>query len=895
MKKQKNFKLMKIEDNKNFNTNELKDKVNFPAKIIIPRINYSNLSEIKSPSKKTVKKGFFDKINSPKIIPKKIIEPFYEINKESTNCSLLQNADYITSPRVKKLDKAKNKLTEVNKFCLNRVQSHLNNKNNISSNQQQSTNQTIKINLINKSPRKLSSNNKSKNINSSARAKNTTNHMYKSKTNENFNRNNFTKSTKAIKNFKFGCVNSNNSNTANKKHREKKCIANLKSLITPSKYRLKKHYDNNCQEIHINIFQKINFKNNIVNNNEINDSFKSLSYSNRKRHKYYNHFHETEYKNNRRCTLNNDFMSSNSTTVNLNSEKIFKMKNNEVLTGYKKISSEQKEKRKIKYKNKSQNIIISRKEGTKSEKSFKSNLSNKSIINKKRNYNINNIKKNMMQNSNFIVVEDEKDNNNKNKEKEKDNEFKNTENSIVENAIDNTEVFPVTNKPISKTEAKIINLKLFNDFNTKLKTIVNKLHKYETCVDECFDWISSFFNDSFYKKEAGLFLNQLNKKNICYYIKIEILCYFLCYDISFNENFKQASILLKTIFNLIHKNLLLLFLYAINLKNNQKKTTEDTNEIDINEIKNNIESKLRMNFTAQDMNEDTIINLISNNSKEINNYYKIIIDNLYSINYGENTNNINNNFRFPGCLTININKLNDKEKLKIISTFFFDAYKLITNYNFKELQIFFDLYLYKQNNNQSISMQKSGKSIISLGNDSFALTHIQSNLKYTLVLELNKILVLQTKNKIILRDGLFEFLKKMKKVFELVVFSFDETGFIKDAIKLIEQNEKYFSCVLDKNKAVKDKDGKLVKDLSLLGRDIKKIIIIESSNNVSKIYKKNQIIIKKSDDDFNNNDDFLKILEDVLEKIVKESDINGDIRISLQPYIKSCKLFRYDL
>ena len=179
--------------------------------------------------------------------------------------------------------------------------------------------------------------------------------------------------------------------------------------------------------------------------------------------------------------------------------------------------------------------------------------------------------------------------------------------------------------------------------------------------------------------------------------------------------------------------------------------------------------------------------------------------------------------------------------------------------------------------------------------DHFFLPRIKNNLKYTLVLDLNKILFLNNNNKIILRNGLYEFLDKMKKNFELVIFSFDEIEFIKNAISMIEQKEKYFDYILSKNKAIEARDGNLIKDLSLLGRDIKKVIIIESSNNVNKIHKDNQIIITENDNDFNNNDNVLKLLGDLLENIVKESNINGDVRISLQTYKKNCSLFRDDL
>ena len=46
---------------------------------------------------------------------------------------------------------------------------------------------------------------------------------------------------------------------------------------------------------------------------------------------------------------------------------------------------------------------------------------------------------------------------------------------------------------------------------------------------------------------------------------MELICIFLCYDISFNSFFNQAAILLKTILNIIHTNYLILIYYLINI------------------------------------------------------------------------------------------------------------------------------------------------------------------------------------------------------------------------------------------------------------------------------------------------------------------------------------------
>ena len=88
-----------------------------------------------------------------------------------------------------------------------------------------------------------------------------------------------------------------------------------------------------------------------------------------------------------------------------------------------------------------------------------------------------------------------------------------------------------------------------------------------------------FFNNKLYDKEIKIFKNKHNKKNYLYNITIDILCFFLCYDISFSKNFNQAAILLKTIFNIIHSNYLIFISYIINqflinINNNTKNIDE---------------------------------------------------------------------------------------------------------------------------------------------------------------------------------------------------------------------------------------------------------------------------------------------------------------------------------
>jgi hypothetical protein len=71
------------------------------------------------------------------------------------------------------------------------------------------------------------------------------------------------------------------------------------------------------------------------------------------------------------------------------------------------------------------------------------------------------------------------------------------------------------------------------------------------------------------------------------------------------------------------------------------------------------------------------------------------------MNDNDNTMNKTLN-KFPKCLSLDVNSLNSLQKLNIISSFFFDSYRLLNKYNFDDLKNFFDLYLYKSKENDSL-------------------------------------------------------------------------------------------------------------------------------------------------------------------------------------------------
>ena len=119
-----------------------------------------------------------------------------------------------------------------------------------------------------------------------------------------------------------------------------------------------------------------------------------------------------------------------------------------------------------------------------------------------------------------------------------------------------------------------------------------------------------------------------------------------------------------------------------------------------------------------------------------------------------------------------------------------------------------------------------------------------SNKKYSLVLNLNKTLAFYNKGKITLRTGLFSFLSMMKQYYELISFSSEPNDITKSILKEIESKEKVFDynfgrehCILYENT--------LVKDISLIGRDLTNIIIVDDNENSFKLNEENGIKISK--------------------------------------------------
>ena len=444
----------------------------------------------------------------------------------------------------------------------------------------------------------------------------------------------------------------------------------------------------------------------------------------------------------------------------------------------------------------------------------------------------------------------------------------------------------------------------------KLKEILFKLSSYEPANNECYDWINYYFNEFIYNKLLYLCKDFNNRRNLTYIIKIELLCFCLCYHVSYDTNLSKVLILLKSIFEQIHFNYLILVRFILH-----KTTMTYENYVWYEKLYNIIKNELNIQLTKKDLDENNIIQIINNNINTIGNYFKLIIDNIYSSFYQPQS----KLYKFPSTLYGKI-----EEKLKysreIISSFFFFFFSFTDNYTIEDIIKFFNLFLFKtseqntpfilsykvkfqngenqtlntkninkENNNINLNIENKGNTINQIRSPLYYLPKINPIYKYSLVLDLDETLIYlkrdsngKSKRKvIILRPFLHEFLSKMKKIYELILFSYEIQEYVDPIVDLIEKKEKYFEYRLYKQHT-KFNGKYYIKDLSKLGRDIRRILIIDNISQNFKLQKNNGICIKPFYGDVVSDRNTLKFLSIILEKIRYDADESNDIRDSLR-------------
>lgn len=151
----------------------------------------------------------------------------------------------------------------------------------------------------------------------------------------------------------------------------------------------------------------------------------------------------------------------------------------------------------------------------------------------------------------------------------------------------------------------------------------------------------------------------------------------------------------------------------------------------------------------------------------------------------------------------------------------------------------------------------------------------------TLVLDMDETLVNvnQETSVITYRPGLRAFLNNLMPYYELIVFTTSLQPYADEIINGIEENKKFFSYRLYRQHA-HFLNNKFIKNLSKLGRDLLKTIIVDDKSISFELQRENGILIKPFYAE--PNDYILYDLERILIRIAKEE--NGDVRESLRRY-----------
>ena len=162
-----------------------------------------------------------------------------------------------------------------------------------------------------------------------------------------------------------------------------------------------------------------------------------------------------------------------------------------------------------------------------------------------------------------------------------------------------------------------------------------------------------------------------------------------------------------------------------------------------------------------------------------------------------------------------------------------------------------------------------------------------SNKKYTLVLDLDETLVCMkfpnNNNNGILhfRNGLFEFLDAIYPFYELISFTSATQIYSDSIIKQIESKKKYFSYHLYREHTV-IYGKEYIKDISKIGRDLNKMIIVDNLGSNFRLNKENGILIYPFYDENNKNDSALIELKKILILIYHKN--YNDIREGLKEF-----------
>ena len=392
--------------------------------------------------------------------------------------------------------------------------------------------------------------------------------------------------------------------------------------------------------------------------------------------------------------------------------------------------------------------------------------------------------------------------------------------------------------------------------------------------NECYEFFVFYFNNSSIKYKFPLFFREENRLIIQSAINLKLFIIMITYHLSLNPNLLLKLIdELKFIFSLLKQNL---YLFIKKLMIFYGEAFVLQNEMYFKNFNYILSRNDFNNLTENDIKDLIYRNCanIANNITNILNLYKIMGDPFY--------------FDFYEIFSI-LSQITEKEINQYFCTYLFGKKKPKDSQNKNGIIIKKQKVLLNNNNilNSDVELYEYKKNRI---HPPYITS--PSEKKYTLVLDLNNTLInyeeniSSNNNTFILRPGLLSFLNTLKPMYELISFTNESKELSDKYLKEIETNKKYFDFSLYKEHNILI-GRNLVKDISKIGRDMKKIIIVDKLYENIKATPHNGILIKPYFGEKDENDTVLFELKKLLILVHKMG--YEDIRTAIKNYENDIK------
>ena len=406
--------------------------------------------------------------------------------------------------------------------------------------------------------------------------------------------------------------------------------------------------------------------------------------------------------------------------------------------------------------------------------------------------------------------------------------------------------------------------------NTELNYIILLIEKIKDIFDSlilnddylilkyCFEFINYIYNYNIDNYISNSIINIIDIETRKILNNYFIFAIVVIYDLILKEKklFNNLKILVKESIKLIYSNIIIIINYS-------KDNIISSKNIFLNTIINNINIQYKKN-------KDLYID---------DNEYLLLKQNNNSIISPEDKLNYNLNFIIKNIHTIinNMKKTNDYK-------LFIQIFQQMNNISLENIYDFFINNIYQINIINS-TLAVASKLFLTNNNDINKI--ILNKKKYTLLISLDGTLIhfkIDNKNKnnnkgiIQLRPGLNEFLSDIKPYYEIIAFSNGDKKYTDLLINSLDKNKIFFENKLYREHCI-IMNNDFVKDISKLGKDLSKIIIVDNLVQNYRLNLENGINIKSFNGEIND-----KILKELGKILIKIAKFGGDIRRGISYY-----------